>query len=101
MNVATAEKPRPLTIADLAQLSREELIVALANQLGLQSFPLAPLPVPAPRLAVVSGRGHCPHCGHRGPQERDFGFRVARGEMKPQSWCRKCRAKPGRVIPNG
>ncbi|MBU8896829.1 hypothetical protein DRW03_16230 [Corallococcus sp. H22C18031201] len=33
----------------------------------------------------------CPRCSHVGPTEQDFGFRVIRGEQRPQSWCRGCR----------
>lgn len=35
----------------------------------------------------------CPRCGHRGPTEQDFGSRVIRGQRRPQSWCRACRAR--------
>jgi hypothetical protein len=35
----------------------------------------------------------CPRCGHVGPTERDFGTRIIRGERRPQSWCRGCRAE--------
>ncbi len=35
----------------------------------------------------------CPRCGHVGPTERDFGTRLIRGERRPQSWCRNCRAE--------
>ncbi|XXF77763.1 hypothetical protein P2318_32645 [Myxococcaceae bacterium GXIMD 01537] len=34
----------------------------------------------------------CPRCGHSGPTLTDFGTRVIRGERRPQSWCRACRA---------
>jgi hypothetical protein len=34
----------------------------------------------------------CPRCGHTGPTLQDFGTRVIRGERRPQSWCRGCRA---------
>lgn len=34
----------------------------------------------------------CPRCGHEGPTLQDFGTRVIRGERRPQSWCRACRA---------
>ncbi|QDF00701.1 hypothetical protein [Myxococcus xanthus] len=33
----------------------------------------------------------CPRCGHRGPTAQDFGYRIMRGERRPQSWCRGCR----------
>jgi hypothetical protein len=36
----------------------------------------------------------CPRCGHVGPTEQDFGFRImARGRKRPQSWCRGCRGQ--------
>lgn len=34
----------------------------------------------------------CPRCGHIGPTLQDFGTRIIRGERRPQSWCRACRA---------
>jgi len=41
---------------------------------------------------VLNGRAECPHCGHRGSIEKDFGVRVMRGAVWPQSWCKACRA---------
>ncbi|MBN8229872.1 hypothetical protein JYK02_20365 [Corallococcus macrosporus] len=36
----------------------------------------------------------CPRCGHVGPTEQDFGFRImSRGQRRPQSWCRGCRGQ--------
>ncbi|RKG85963.1 hypothetical protein D7V97_43425 [Corallococcus sp. CA053C] len=36
----------------------------------------------------------CPRCGHTGPTEQDFGFRImSRGQRRPQSWCRGCRGQ--------
>jgi len=37
-------------------------------------------------------RKRCPHCGRLGLTGEDFGTRVIRGQRKPQSWCRDCRA---------
>lgn len=33
----------------------------------------------------------CPSCGHVGPTDIDFGYRVMRGKRKPQSYCKRCR----------
>ncbi len=33
----------------------------------------------------------CPRCGHVGPTESDFGYRIMRSGRRPQSWCRGCR----------
>jgi hypothetical protein len=41
----------------------------------------------------VTSLSHCPRCDHVGPTSRDFGYRVIRGERRPQSWCRGCRAQ--------
>ncbi len=35
----------------------------------------------------------CPHCGHCGDVDADFGWRILRGERLPQSWCKGCRAR--------
>ncbi|MFB1483458.1 hypothetical protein [Corallococcus sp. RDP092CA] len=36
----------------------------------------------------------CPRCGHVGPTEQDFGFRImSQGQRRPQSWCRGCRGQ--------
>lgn len=40
----------------------------------------------------MTDRAECPRCGKRGPIDRDFGTRVMRGTLWPQSWCRDCRA---------
>ncbi len=42
------------------------------------------------RRHLLTGKSECPHCGHKGPIERDFGTRVLRGDVVPQSWCRIC-----------
>lgn len=39
----------------------------------------------------------CPHCGHKGPIETDFGFRLMKGQKKAQSWCRACRSARARA----
>ena len=41
----------------------------------------------------VTSLSHCPRCGHHGPTSKDFGYRVIRGERRPQSWCRGCRGQ--------
>jgi hypothetical protein len=33
----------------------------------------------------------CPKCRHRGPVLTDFGVRTVRGQVRRQSWCRRCR----------
>ncbi|WP_224244968.1 hypothetical protein [Hyalangium gracile] len=40
----------------------------------------------------VTSLSRCPRCDHVGPTSKDFGYRVIRGERRPQSWCRGCRA---------
>jgi hypothetical protein len=42
----------------------------------------------------VTSLSRCPRCDHVGPTSKDFGYRVIRGERRPQSWCRGCRAQP-------
>ncbi|NTX02549.1 hypothetical protein HUA74_06205 [Myxococcus sp. CA051A] len=39
----------------------------------------------------VTSLKQCPRCDHVGPTEQDFGYRIMRGERRPQSWCRGCR----------
>jgi hypothetical protein len=41
----------------------------------------------------VTSLSRCPRCDHTGPTSKDFGYRVIRGERRPQSWCRGCRAQ--------
>jgi len=46
-------------------------------------------------------RKRCPHCGRLGLTGEDFGTRVIRGQRRPQSWCRDCRAshaQPARAM---
>ncbi len=45
------------------------------------------------RETGVTSMTTCPRCGHVGPTAKDFGYRVIRGERRPQSWCRGCRAQ--------
>ena len=39
----------------------------------------------------ITSLSRCPRCGHMGPTEQDFGYRIMRSERRPQSWCRGCR----------
>lgn len=41
----------------------------------------------------VTSLSRCPKCDHVGPTSQDFGYRVIRGERRPQSWCRGCRGQ--------
>jgi hypothetical protein len=41
----------------------------------------------------VTSMSRCPKCDHQGPTSTDFGYRVIRGERRPQSWCRGCRGQ--------
>jgi hypothetical protein len=41
----------------------------------------------------VTSLSRCPKCDHVGPTAKDFGYRVIRGERRPQSWCRGCRGQ--------
>jgi hypothetical protein len=41
----------------------------------------------------VTSLSRCPRCDHVGPTAKDFGYRIIRGERRPQSWCRGCRAQ--------
>jgi hypothetical protein len=41
----------------------------------------------------VTSMTRCPKCDHVGPTARDFGYRIIRGERRPQSWCRGCRGQ--------
>lgn len=76
---------KPLTPADLAKLNTKQLMAELAKRMRTE-----PVGLDEPR--VLNGYATCPHCGHRGPIARDFGTRVMRGALWPQSWCRTCRA---------
>jgi hypothetical protein len=41
----------------------------------------------------VTSMTRCPKCDHVGPTAQDFGYRIIRGERRPQSWCRGCRGQ--------
>ncbi len=41
----------------------------------------------------VTSLSRCPRCDHVGPTAQDFGYRIIRGERRPQSWCRGCRGQ--------
>lgn len=45
------------------------------------------------RETGVTSLSRCPRCDHVGPTAKDFGYRIIRGERRPQSWCRGCRAQ--------
>jgi hypothetical protein len=45
------------------------------------------------RETGVTSLSRCPRCDHVGPTAQDFGYRVIRGERRPQSWCRGCRGQ--------
>ncbi|MDY7230124.1 hypothetical protein [Hyalangium rubrum] len=45
------------------------------------------------RETGVTSMTRCPRCDHVGPTATDFGYRVIRGERRPQSWCRGCRGQ--------
>lgn len=88
MNTSTSKTStksnKKLTRSDIALLSPTDLIVELARR-GIKAVP---------HTHTMKGRSTCPRCEHEGPIDRDFGVRVMRGEVKPQSWCRVCRANP-------
>jgi len=81
---------KTLTRELISEMSTNELFVELAKRgAGLQN--------PDSVKRMLSQWTTCPHCGHRGPIDKDFGTRVMRGEVHPQSWCRRCRATRGRA----
>jgi hypothetical protein len=41
----------------------------------------------------ITSMTRCPRCNHEGPTAQDFGYRIIRGERRPQSWCRGCRSQ--------
>lgn len=47
--------------------------------------------LPQPRR-MHEATATCPRCGHVGSIARDFGARRIKGALRPQSWCRTCRA---------
>lgn len=72
---------KKLTRASISKMSHSELLIELARR-GLKL---------EDAKAVLKGKATCPHCNHTGPIEKDFGVRIMRGAVWPQSWCRKCR----------
>lgn len=56
----------------------------------------APLPL-FERVEPEVATRQCPRCGHQGPVDTDFGSRRLKGELRPQSWCRECRATAKRA----
>jgi hypothetical protein len=80
-------RPRTLTAADFAKLSREEQMLEAAKANLLRYGTLTP-----PPEALIELQVHvCPRCGHEGPVKKDFGTKVVRGVTRIQSWCRECR----------
>lgn len=80
---------KPLTREEISKLSNQDLYLELAKR-GIERMPTR---------ANFAGLTQCPHCGHTGPIEKDFGTRVMRGEVYPQSWCSPCRS--GAELPAG
>lgn len=77
----------------LEEMKDVELILAVARENLRKWGSLIP---PREELYKLA-KGECPHCQHVGPLESDFGFRTLEsGDVRPQSWCRKCRANPRR-----
>lgn len=75
----TAPVSIPSSSDDAFRLLVQAVKVALAEQAS------AP-----PDWTVV--RAECPRCGHVGTVKQSFGVkRVASGEERAQSWCRRCR----------
>lgn len=72
---------KPLTRSFLSSLSPSDLVAELTAR-GVKQV----------EVTHLKGITTCPHCGHEGPIEKDFGIRIMRGEVWPQSWCRTCRA---------
>lgn len=68
---------------ELTKLSHVELARELERR-GIKKLPKS--------KHLMLAHAECPRCHYRGPIERDFGTRVLRGEVVPQSWCRLCRA---------
>ncbi len=71
-----------LTRKTIAALNPSDLLVELARR-GVKV---------EDATGVLKGKAECPHCGHKGPIEKDFGVRIMRGHVWPQSWCKGCRA---------
>ncbi len=79
----------------------QQLLEMAAQLMEMAKAAMGAQPVAAPVLHL--GKGKCPHCLHIGPIERDFGYREVkvkeadgsvRVELRPQSWCKPCRASP-------
>lgn len=83
-NQAISSKRTTITRTEISNLSPSELLIELARR-GIKQ-PALP--------AMLKAKTVCPHCDTEGQVEKDFGVRVLRGEVKPQSWCRECRANP-------
>lgn len=71
----------------VSSLSPTELLIEMARR-GITALP---------EKNILLGSSTCPHCGHTGVIEKDFGIRVMRGEVWPQSWCRGCRSARGKA----
>lgn len=56
-----------------------------------------PGPLFAAIAPVAPATRKCPRCSHVGPVDTDFGSRRLKGELRPQSWCRECRATAKRA----
>ena len=82
--VKTAAKSfAPLTRAAISKMNAHQLLIELHRRgVNIEDA-----------KSVLRGKSTCPNCGHEGPIERDFGVRVMRGALWPQSWCRKCRGQ--------
>lgn len=73
---------KTLTRHDVMEMSPGDLIIEL-NKRGVKMEELK---------GMVHGKAVCPNCDHEGPIAKDFGVRIMRGAIWPQSWCRDCRA---------
>lgn len=76
---------KPLTRNDFETLKDAELFLELAKR-GFAD-------VPPEVKKFLTQKTTCPHCDKRGEVQKDFGTRIMRGEVYPQSWCRDCRAQ--------
>lgn len=77
----TASVSSKLSRVAISKMTASELLIELARR-GLKL---------EDAKQVLKGKATCPHCDHTGPIESDFGVRIMRGAVWPQSWCRKCR----------
>ncbi|MGQ0507364.1 MAG: hypothetical protein ACT4TC_18820 [Myxococcaceae bacterium] len=98
-------RPAPASFAEArrapARVAAKEFPAAKASAPAVR----APAKTTAPaqqatlRLAVIPstcGERECPRCHRVGWIDTDFGTRIIRGEVKPQSWCRACRRNGSR-----